>query len=88
MSVERDSIRQRILARIQETFPATKAAELDQDSALAGALGLNSMQVVDLVMSIEDEFAIQVPDRELEKLTTLGACVDFVAASLAARDRS
>jgi len=82
MSDSREAIRQRILGRIRESFPDAPVAQLTEDSPLAGSLGLNSMQVVDLVMHIEEEFGIQVPDRELEKLTTLGSCIDFVAREM------
>jgi acyl carrier protein len=88
MGLDREAIRERILQRVQESFPGARIAGLTEASPLAGALGLNSMQVVDLVMGIEEEFSIQVPDRELEKLTTLGSCVDFVARALGDGDPS
>ena len=88
MTLDRNAIRGRILGRIRESFPAAPVGALTEESPLAGSLGLNSMQVVDLVMGIEEEFGIQVPDRELEKLITLGSCVDFVARTIEAQGAS
>ena len=57
--------------------------ELDEDrvtmeSSLIGDLGADSLDVIDLAMSIEDEFDIEVPDDEIEKIKTVGDIVRFV----------
>lgn len=57
--------------------------ELDEDrvtmdSSLIGDLGADSLDVIDLAMSIEDEFDIEVPDEEIEKIKTVGDIVRFV----------
>ncbi len=41
-------------------------------------LGADSLDVVDLIMSIEDEFDIEVPDEELEAIKTVGDVVRFI----------
>ena len=41
-------------------------------------LGADSLDVVDMVMSIEDEFEIEVPDEDIENLRTVGALVNFI----------
>ena len=48
------------------------------DSNLVGDLGADSLDVIDLAMSIEDEFDIEVPDDEIEKIKTVGDIVRFV----------
>ncbi len=57
--------------------------ELEEDrvtmeSNLIGDLGADSLDVIDLAMSIEDEFDIEVPDDEIEKIKTVGDVVRFV----------
>lgn len=57
--------------------------ELEEDrvtmeSNLVGDLGADSLDVIDLAMSIEDEFDIEVPDDEIEKIKTVGDIVRFV----------
>ena len=48
------------------------------DSELADDLGLSSIDLVDLAMSIEDEFNIEVPDDLIEKVKTVGDVVNFI----------
>lgn len=44
-------------------------------------LGADSLDVVDLIMSIEDEFEFEVPDHEVENIKTVGALCDFISAN-------
>lgn len=44
-------------------------------------LGADSLDVVDLIMSLEDEFEFEVPDDEVEKVKTVGALVEFIQAN-------
>ena len=41
-------------------------------------LDADSIDIVELVMAIEEEFDIEIPDEEAEKLTTVGAAVDYI----------
>ena len=41
---------------------------------------IDSLDLFDLVMSIEEEFGLEIPSEELEKLTTVGAMVDYLKA--------
>ena len=43
-------------------------------------LEIDSLDLFDLVMSIEEEFGLEIPSEELEKLTTVGAMVDYLKA--------
>ena len=43
-------------------------------------LGADSLDVVDMVMSLEDEFEIEVPDEDIENLRTVGALVSYIEA--------
>lgn len=53
----------------------TEVTDLQDD------LGADSLDVVDLLMSIEDEFEIEVPDDEIENLKTVGALVNYIEAN-------
>lgn len=55
--------------------------EITMDSALIEDLGADSLDVVDLVMSIEDEFEIEVPDEAIENMRTIGDAVKFIEAN-------
>ncbi len=53
----------------------TAETELQED------LGADSLDVVDLLMSIEDEFEVEVPDEEIENIKTVGALVSYIEAN-------
>ena len=48
------------------------------DSDIADDLGANSLDLVDLVMSIEDEFGIEIPEELAESVHTVGDIVDYI----------
>ena len=45
---------------------------------IAEDLGADSLDVVDILMSIEDEFEIEVPDEEIENIRTVGELVNYI----------
>ena len=48
------------------------AEEMTVDTKIADDLGADSLDVVELLMSIEDEFEVEIPDEEIENLKTIG----------------
>ncbi len=55
--------------------------KISVETDLQEDLGADSLDVVDLLMSIEDEFEIEVPDDEIENLKTVGALVNYIEAN-------
>jgi acyl carrier protein len=53
-------------------------SEVNLDSNILEDLGADSLDVVDLVMSIEDEFDLEVPDEEIARIKTVGDIVKFI----------
>ena len=51
---------------------------INEDSNLVDALDADSLTVIDLIMCLEDEFGIEVPDGEVENLKTVGAIVQYI----------
>ena len=51
---------------------------INADTDIQDDLGADSLDVVDLMMSREDEFEIEVPDEDIEKLRTVGALVSYI----------
>ena len=45
-------------------------------------LNADSLDIVELIMALEEEFDIEIPDEDAEKLTTVGAAVEYVKAKL------
>ena len=54
------------------------AADLTEETNIHDDLGADSMDVVDLIMSIEDEFHMEVQDEDIEKIATVGDLVTFI----------
>ena len=46
-------------------------------------LGADSLDQVELVMALEEEFDLDIPDEEAEKLTTVGAAIEFIKSKQA-----
>ncbi|MBR5452032.1 MAG: acyl carrier protein [Clostridia bacterium] len=53
--------------------------EITMESKLAEDLGADSLDVVDLIMAIEDEFEVEVLDEDIEKVVTVGDVVNYVS---------
>jgi acyl carrier protein len=51
---------------------------ITEESKLVDDIGLDSLDLVDLTMDIEDAFSIQIPDEDLPKLDTVGKVVDYI----------
>ena len=48
------------------------------DTMIEGDLGADSLDVVDLLMSIEDEFELEIPDEETDKIKSVGDLVQYI----------
>lgn len=51
---------------------------INESTNIAEDLGADSLDVVDILMSIEDEFEIEVPDDEIENIRTVGELVNYI----------
>lgn len=57
--------------------------EVDEDSITENTnieddLGADSLDVVDMLMSLEDEFQVEIPDEEIENIRTVGEVVAYI----------
>ena len=51
---------------------------ITMDSAFVDALGADSLDIVELIMALETEFDIEIPDEDAEKITTVGEAVNYI----------
>jgi len=51
---------------------------ITMDSVILDDLGADSLDIVDLVMTLEDEFDIEIPDEEIENIKTVGDIVRYI----------
>ena len=64
-------------------------AEEDQikpEASFVEDLGADSLDIVELIMGIEEEFDIEIPDEDAEKLTTVGEAMAYVKTKLGVED--
>ena len=54
------------------------AEEVTMDTDIMNDLGADSLDIVDLVMSLEDEFDIEIPDEDVEGIKTVGDIVKYI----------
>ena len=52
--------------------------EIKNESSFVGDLGADSLDTVELVMALEEEFECEIPDEEAEKITTVQHAIDYV----------
>lgn len=55
--------------------------EVKTESSFVDDLGADSLDTVELVMALEEEFETEIPDEEAEKITTVKLAVDYVNAN-------
>jgi len=58
-----------------------KADEVTNTASFVDDLGADSLDTVELVMALEEEFETEIPDEEAEKITTVQAAIDYVNAN-------
>lgn len=54
------------------------ADEVTEEASFVDDLGADSLDVVDLVIGFEDEFEVQIPDEDAEKITTVKQAVEYI----------
>jgi acyl carrier protein len=57
-----------------------KVEEVKSEASFVDDLGADSLDTVELVMALEEEFETEIPDEEAEKITTVQAAIDYVKA--------
>jgi acyl carrier protein len=76
-----ENIEQRVKKIVAEQLGVNEA-EVKIDSSFVDDLGADSLDTVELVMALEEEFECEIPDEDAEKITTVQQAVDYVNAHL------
>ncbi|GEA13231.1 acyl carrier protein [Alteromonas sp. KUL49] len=58
-----------------------KEEEVKAEASFVDDLGADSLDTVELVMALEEEFDTEIPDEEAEKITTVQSAVDYINAN-------
>ncbi len=76
-----ENIEQRVMKIVAEQLGVSEA-EVKTESSFVDDLGADSLDTVELVMALEEEFDCEIPDEEAEKITTVKQAVDYINAHL------
>ena len=71
------SIEERVKKIIVEQL-GVKEEDVKPEASFVEDLGADSLDTVELVMALEEEFDIEMPDEEAEKITTVQSAIDYV----------
>ncbi len=52
--------------------------KITDDAKYVDDLGADSLSLVDIAMALEDEFGMKIPDEDIEKITTVGATIQYI----------
>ena len=74
-------IEQRVKKIVSEQL-GTEEKSLKNESSFINDLGADSLDTVELVMALEEEFNTEIPDEEAEKITTVQQAIDYISANL------
>jgi acyl carrier protein len=79
--------REEILAKIQEIAAdrlGVDESDITPDASFREDLEADSLDLVELIMELEEQFGMEIPDEEAEKITTVEEAVDYVVEHQAA----
>ena len=71
------SVEQRVIEIVCEHLAVSKET-VTRSTSFVEDIGADSLDIVELVMELEEEFDIQIPDDQAEKIKTVGEAVDFI----------
>jgi acyl carrier protein len=71
------AIEQRVIEIVCDHLGANKD-QVKRETSFVEDMGADSLDVVELVMELEEEFDIQIPDDQAEKIKTVGEAIDYI----------
>jgi len=77
-----ESIKEKVKSIIATQLGATED-EITLEARFIEDLGADSLDTVELIMNFEEEFDIEIPDEDAEKLTTVGTALEYLEKKLA-----
>ena len=77
MALSRDEVYERVKVALVDKLGADEA-EISDEASFQDDLSADSLDLVELIMELEDQFGIKIPDEDAQKLQTVGQAVDYV----------
>jgi len=73
MSATLDKVKEVVMDKL-----GVEESQITGDAHFMDDLGADSLDTVELIMQLEEEFGIEIPDDDAEKITTVGKAVDYI----------
>jgi acyl carrier protein len=79
VAASREEIFERVKSVLGEQLGVDES-EITEEASFQDDLDADSLDLVELIMELEDNFGMKIPDEDAQKITTVGQAVDYVVA--------
>jgi acyl carrier protein len=79
MAASRDEVFERIKEVLAERL-SVEESDITEEANFQEDLDADSLDLVEMIMELEDQFAIKIPDEDAQKIQTVGQAVDYVTS--------
>ena len=86
MSLTSEEIEEKVIQIVSDQLSVDRG-ELSRSTSFVNDLNADSLDTVELVMELEDEFDMTIPDEEAEKLKTVGEAIEYVNKQMASASK-
>lgn len=77
--LDKDEVRDRVIS-VVKNFQKVDPSKVVPNAHFQNDLGLDSLDTVEIVMALEEEFGFEIPDNEADKINSINLAVDFIAS--------